>query len=489
MPEHMLPKVSSSTQQNMHLALQTLEIDDSTKFANELMIADHNLLEMQLKLWILTLSSLSSSTELDATTKFVYDMRELAQKLGMDTKQQAWKTQVSNLCNSMIGPTIKIMQRYSNDEDKRHWTKMPIYKLIEFDGTKDKVYIMLNEQLYPYLQDFKSQFTEIEVRELLSIRGINPMRVYMLVKELMAEGRFSISVDLFKSRLGLKNSYSNFKDLQRYIIKAAEKQIRKNTSMHDFHFYHDGKGRRPATTLFFKVTPDGAEVLHEKEVLKEPVTFLDKLKLLTPEQRKYYELFIDANIRPEEKAYDLVLSYDIDVVRSNYAYYCNKKANRKSSEKPITPGYLVTCLQKDYAKKDRENLKKMARAAERTQSLNDSYKIQDQIENADREMRNRAGAFIHNAPEDLLIETIDRFHADIYATAELIGFNFSRDKAVEMIKNGNRKLTTREMNAIREVIAQQIKFGRLDPNQFTEYEEDSLFKDLKERVLKKSKKA
>lgn len=440
------------------------------------MVADHNLAEMQLKFWLLTLSSLSASETLDPTRKFLYNMRELAFKLGMST-DQAWKTQLSRLCDSMIGPTIRIMKRYSHDEDQRHWLKMPIYKLIEYDGQKESVTIMINEQLYPFLRDFKTQFTEVEIDEILALKGINPVRVYMLVKELMAEGKNSISIELFKTRLGLQNSYADFKDLQKNVIKASERQIRKNTSMHDFHFYHDGKGRRPATTIFFQVAPDAQETVHEKEVMKEPVTFIDKLSLLTPEQRKYYELFVTAGIHPDKKAYELVLSYDIDIIRSNYTYYCDKKANRKPTESPITPGYLVTCLKKDYAKKNRESLAKRAKAAERSQSLADSYKIQDQMTNADREFRNQAGAFLHNAPIKMLLDLIDRFEADIYAVAEHIGFNFSKDKAVEMILNGNRKLTTREMNAIREVFAQQIKFGRISLSTYMDYDpvEDNKF--------------
>lgn len=448
---------------------QSIPSDDSVKFANELMLADHNLAEMQLKLWILTLSSLSASQTLDPTCKFLYSMRELAQRLGMST-DQAWKTQISRLCDSMIGPTVRIMKRYSHDEDQRHWVKMPIYKLIEYDGRKDSVTIMINEQLYPFLRDLKSKFTEVEVNEILAIKGVNPLRVYLLVREMISEGQNSISIELFKKRLGIQNSYADFKDLQKNVIKAAERQIRKHTSMKDFRFYHDGKGRRAATTIFFAVS-DAQEDVHEKEAMKEPVTFLDRLSLLTPEQRKYYEFFCDVGIRPEEKAYELVMSYDIDIVRSNYAYFCERRAKRREGEPPITPGYLVTCLKKDYAKKDRESLARKARASERSQSLVDAYKMQGKMEDADREFRNRAGALIHNAPPKMLLDLIDRYLADIYAVAEHIGFNFSKEKVEHMIlAEGNRKLTTREMNAVREVFAQQIKFGRISLSQYTEYE-------------------
>ena len=114
--------------------------------------------------------------------------------------------------------------------------------------------------------------------------------------------------------------------------------------------------------------------------------------------------------------------------------------------------------------------------------------MQDKIAVADWDFRNKAGAFIKNAPVESIMQLVDRFLADIYATAEELGFNFSKDRAFEILTTGGRKLTTREMNAIREVFAQQIKFHRIEPNEYMDDTEENEFKKMYREMRKRMEK-
>ena len=105
---------------------------------------------------------------------------------------------------------------------------------------------------------------------------------------------------------------------------------------------------------------------------------------------------------------------------------------------------------------------------------------------ADREYRNKAGAFIKNAPSTVIADLIERFAAEIYTIADnIMGFNFSKDNAIEMVLSGNCKLTTREMKAVREAFAQEIKFGRIDPAKYVDDNRDPRLQEILKRVMKK----
>ena len=123
------------------------------------------------------------------------------------------------------------------------------------------------------------------------------------------------------------------------------------------------------------------------------------------------------------------------VVNCCYSYYCEKKANRKPNDKELRAGYLINCIQKDYAKKDRDRLAQKARASERQETLEEAYHMQDKIAVADWDFRNKAGAFIKNAPVESIMQLVDRFLADIYATAEELGFNFSLNLLIVQGRN------------------------------------------------------
>lgn len=467
---------------------QTLDFDTTAKFANEIMFAKQKMTESELKVWLLMLAALSRNQSINEREVFSFNMRELAKRLGFYSSRQAWKSKMRTLFDSMITQSVRIMKRDSKDEDLQHWVRIPLYSCLEYDGESEKAFFDINSHIIPYLKNITEHFTEFEIDEMLSISGLSSLKVYILVHELISEGKKSISIDLFKSRLGMSQMYEDFKFLVSKVLKPAEREIRQKTHLHDFHFSHDGKGRHAATTIYFTFGPDAIEHVHQKKELKELVTMTDKIELLTPEQRQYYKILMEEGVKPDKKAYEIVICYPIDVIRSNYSYYCDKKAHRKPNDAELRAGYLINCIQKDYAKKDRDRLARKARASERQETLEEAYHLKTKIELADWDFRNKAGAFLKNAPVESIMQLVDRFLADIYATAEELGFNFSKDRAFEILTTGGRKLTTREMNAIREVFAQQIKFHRIEPNEYMDDTEENEFKKMYREMRKRMEK-
>ena len=470
---------------------QTLDFDTTAKFANEIMFSKQKMTESELKVWLLMLAALSRNHAISEREVFSFDMRELAKRLGLYSSRQAWKSKMRMLFDSMITQSVRIMKRDSKDEDLQHWVRIPLYSCLEYDGESEKAFFDINSHIIPYLKDITEHFTEFEIDEMLSISGLSSLKVYILVHELIAEGKKSIPIELFKSRLGMSRMYGDFKFLVSKVLKPAEREIRKKTQLHDFHFTHDGRGRHAATTIFFTFGPDAVEHVHQKKELKELVTMTDKIELLTPDQRKYYKILLEEGVKPDKKAYEIVLCYPIDVIRSNYSYFCDKKAHRKTNDAKLRAGHLINCIQKDYAKSDRDRLEQKARASERQASLEEAFRMEDKIAVADWDFRNKAGAFLKNAPVESIMQLVDRFLADIYATAEELGFNFSKERAFEILTNGGRKLTTREMNAIREVFAQQIKFHRIEPNEYMDNVEENefqkMYREMRKRMEKKAK--
>ena len=473
-------------QQTSQSVPQHISPDQATRFANELMFADFNMKELELKMWLLTIAPLSGEQIIDPLNEYTYSLEEIADRLGMD-KHQAWKKNIALLCDQMSNRTIKVMERYADEEDKQNWIKMPAYSFIRFNGKEKNISLGINAKLFPYLVGITSKFTTIEINEMISISGLMSLKVYLLVKEMIDNDQTTISIQRFKERLGITNTYNDFKELRRVVISPAERQIRKNTCFHHFKFKHDGRSHHPATEITIVISDDPKEIAYQKKARKETVTFVDQLRTLTAEQRTYYENFIRAGIRPEKKAFELVTGYDMEILRSNYAYYCRKAAERSlNNGTPITPGYLVQCIKKDYAKNERETLSAKARAAEKTKAMEDAYLMDDKMADADREYRNKAGAFIKNAPSTVIADLIERFAAEIYTIADnIMGFNFSKDNAIEMVLSGNCKLTTREMKAVREAFAQEIKFGRIDPAKYVDDNRDPRLQEILKRVMKK----
>ena len=206
--------------------IQTLSFDSPAKFANELMFAKHSMKEMELKIWLTTIASLGKNQNIDQTTLYEFNMVELANKLRIN-KDTGWRNLIREALDSVSDKSLKILKRYSEYENKQNWIKIPLYEYVNHNDFSDTISVAVNPRILPYLQDFTERFTKFDIEEMIAIKGLIPLRVFMIVKELLSEHQYSITIDNFKERLNMsKTAYHNFKDFQRNVLKKAEQQIR-----------------------------------------------------------------------------------------------------------------------------------------------------------------------------------------------------------------------------------------------------------------------
>lgn len=443
--------------QHQEYVPQTLDFNGTAKFANELMFSRHRMSENELKVWLLTMASLSRNMLLEPDSMYKYDLRDIASKLGLN-KRRPWKVELRDLFDGISSKNITIMKRYSEDLDQTHWLKMPLYTEVDYNEFNNSVAVSINQKLVPYLQNFTEKFTELEINEMLAIKGISALKVYMCVKELISEGINTIPIEEFKARLGMKDTYPRFKDFQRDVLKKSQEQIRKHTTMKEFTFTHNGRGRVPATTLSFSLSDT-----HQKKIptpaTKDTTTFLEKIAMLTSRQKTYFQYFVAAGIRPEETAYKMIVGYDMEVIESNYEYYQERKM--KSSN--IGPAYLRKSVEQDYAKKDREKYKARARKDETNNLRDEQYATETTLESLQETAKSQATAFIKNASMDRLQDLMDRATSSLYNMGEKMGFNYDIDRAKLLLQK--RDLRPKEMGIFRTLLATWIMQDIVDPNE------------------------
>ena len=307
--------------------------------------------------------------------------------------------------------------------------------------------------MLPYLQDFTEKFTEVDIDEMLAIRGITQLKVFMVVKELIAEGTYTISIDRFKERLNMPvTAYANFRDFQRDVLKKAEQQIRKSTSLKQFHFSHDGKGRRAATTITIHLTDVTGKVLPAP---KKVVTTEDKIEMLDSEQLRLFDEFSSFGIKPESTCLDIINNYSIEVLKSNLAYYKEQLKKRKPEQEPLSAGYLITCIKKDYAKSRR---KSWLRKADTNGSVETELQKTDmQLEDVYKTCKNNAGVLIKKGNMKKLLEIFDVAAMSMKNMAANMGIPYDEGEA--RIKIQKRDLRNKETMLFREHLAQRLMSG------------------------------
>ena len=448
----MSAKMSFSVSQPTEYLYQNLEFDTPTKFANELMFAKHSLKENEMKIWLLTVASLAKEQNLNHDVLYEYNISVLADKLNIN-KDKGWRNIIREAIDHVSDKSLKIVKRYSSEEDKHNWLKIPLYNSVEYNDFNDTVSVSINQKMLPYLQDFTEKFTEVDIDEMLAIRGITQLNVFMVVKELIAEGTYTISIERFKERLNMPiSSYANFRDFQRDVLKKAEQQIRKNTSLKNFHFTHDGKGRRPAQNITIHLTDVDAKVLPAPV---KTLTTEDKIANLDAEHLSLFDEYSSFGIKPESTCLELITSYSLDILKSNLVYYKDQLKKRKPNQEPLSAGYLITCVKKDFAKSQR---KKWLRQANTNGSVETELQKTDlQLEDVYKTCKNNAGVLIKKGKLQKLLEIFDVAAISMQNMAANMGIPYDIEEA--RIKIQKRDLRNKETMLFREHLAQRLMSG------------------------------
>ena len=398
------------------------------------------------------MASLAREQEINNDVLYEYNISVLADKLSIN-KDKGWRGIIREALDHVSDKSLKIVKRYSSEEDKHNWLKIPLYNSVEYNDFNDTVSVSVNQKMLPYLQDFTEKFTEVDIDEMLAIRGITQLKVFMVVKELIAEGTYTISIDRFKERLNMPvTAYANFRDFQRDVLKKAEQQIRKSTSLKQFHFSHDGKGRRAATTITIHLTDVTGKVLPAP---KKVVTTEDKIEMLDSEQLRLFDEFSSFGIKPESTCLDIINNYSIEVLKSNLAYYKEQLKKRKPEQEPLSAGYLITCIKKDYAKSRR---KSWLRKADTNGSVETELQKTDmQLEDVYKTCKNNAGVLIKKGNMKKLLEIFDVAAMSMKNMAANMGIPYDEGEA--RVKIQKRDLRNKETMLFREHLAQRLMSG------------------------------
>ncbi|TOQ37633.1 replication initiation protein, partial [Vibrio parahaemolyticus] len=94
-----------------------------------------------------------------------------------------------------------------------------------------KIELVFSDLIMPYLTQLKGQFTSIAVKNVSALKRTYSIRIYELLMQFKKTGDRLISVDDFRSMLGLEKKYSQFKRLNDDVIKPAIQELNEKSDL------------------------------------------------------------------------------------------------------------------------------------------------------------------------------------------------------------------------------------------------------------------
>jgi plasmid replication initiation protein len=239
--------------------------------ANELAMSRYDLTEHETKLILCCVALLNPTienpTRADRTISFTY--QQYAKMMGL-TADNAYH-RLNSATSELMTRTVEIIYP-EGDVSKRifQWVN-----LAEFNRRTQSLSLVFSEDILPYLFQIK-RFIKYNLEHVKSFENKYSMRIYeWLLKELTQrkthKANVEISIKDFKFMLMLEKNYPEFKELNRWVLKAAIKDLNNYSNMK----LSIEKCGRPADTLIFQVELD-RQIDLVTELAKEPTPTPEK---------------------------------------------------------------------------------------------------------------------------------------------------------------------------------------------------------------------
>jgi plasmid replication initiation protein len=127
-----------------------------------------------------------------------------------------------------------------NQIEKFRWISA---KLIYKKG-EGRVGFSFSPEILPYLQQLKEQFTKYRLGDISSLKSIYSIRLFEMLMQFQNTTIVLIELNNFKERLGISEKYPVFKDLRRWVIEPAVKELNQKS-----HFNITFKGVREGRAI------------------------------------------------------------------------------------------------------------------------------------------------------------------------------------------------------------------------------------------------
>lgn len=111
-----------------------------------------------------------------------------------------------------------------------------IQKKIHYQKGEGKIKLFWSDDVLRYIGQLKRRFTTYRLADVANLSTSYSIRLYELLMQFNSTKQRSISVDDFRSLFQLNDKYLLFRDLNKWVIKPAIKEINSSSNLEVFYF-------------------------------------------------------------------------------------------------------------------------------------------------------------------------------------------------------------------------------------------------------------
>lgn len=246
---------------------------------------------------------------------------------------------IDSTFKKLLGLSIKI-------ENEITITRFVLFTDYIIDKEKKCIDIQVHDKFRYLLNDFMSNYTRFELKELVSLKSIYSKNIYKILKQYRNTGWYEVSFDKLRNLLDVPESYdtNNFnkrvlapilEELPKYFLNLRVEKIKKGRKIHKLRFMWDLKTVQEIEVMPKEDVIDEA-MKNKINAVKAAISFLDDTEILALLDvadvgvilEKYYTLAVGKNI-------DNLTGFLMAAIKNDW-----KKTPKKAEEKKAVQGEM-----------------------------------------------------------------------------------------------------------------------------------------------------
>ncbi|MES9853482.1 MAG: replication initiation protein [Candidatus Thiodiazotropha sp. L084R] len=141
--------------------------------------------------------------------------------------------------------TLGLRDKSGKTRRQIRWLQGPVTRL-EYEA---EIVLRFSEVVKPHLTLLHQCFTVYELEKVANLQSTYSIRLYELLIQWRSTHKLFIRVEAFKEHLGLEDQYQKFKNLKRWVIDPAVKELQEKSGL-KIRWAVQRRGRKAVTLVF-----------------------------------------------------------------------------------------------------------------------------------------------------------------------------------------------------------------------------------------------
>jgi plasmid replication initiation protein len=217
--------------------------------SNKVIEAGYKLSLNEQRLILTCIGKVNSHKPLLATERFEVTAKEFASRFEI-SEDKAYQT-LKEISEQLFERYVIIDNPDPSDRSLKY-TKTRWISAINYHSDAGKLSLLFSPILIPYLSELTGSFTFYQLEHIGAMSSIYAIRLYELLMQWKSTGKREIEIDWLKQQFEIQDKYQSIKDLKKYVIDPAVKDI--NTHSNYQVAWTQRKTGRNVTHLTFEFT-------------------------------------------------------------------------------------------------------------------------------------------------------------------------------------------------------------------------------------------